>query len=50
MGRAGLFQAEVVAENILAMINKRNPTATYSPKKLIEGAIKLTLGKVCISS
>lgn len=49
MGRAGLFQSEVVVKNILAMIDQREPTASYKPKLFIEGAIKLTLGKVCTS-
>lgn len=48
MGRAGLFQGEVVVQNILAMIDNRTPMATYTPKLLFEGAIKLTLGKVRI--
>ena len=48
MGRAGVFQGEVVVKNILAMIGNRNPTATYVPGQLVEGAIKLTLGKVSI--
>ncbi|KIN08613.1 hypothetical protein OIDMADRAFT_188209 [Oidiodendron maius Zn] len=45
MGRAGLFQSEVVVKNILAMIDQREPAATYKPKLFVEGAIKLTLGK-----
>ena len=50
MGRAGIFQGEVVVKNILAMIGNRKPTATYVPGQLIEGAIKLTLGKVSTST
>lgn len=46
MGRAGLFQGEVIVQNILAMICGRAPTATYVPNLIIEGALKLTLGKV----
>jgi apoptosis-inducing factor 2 len=46
MERASLFQEEIVLQNILAMINNRSPTATYTPKLNVEGAIKLTLGKV----
>jgi hypothetical protein len=45
MGRAGLFQGEVIVQNILAMIRGRHPTATYVPNLIIEGALKLTLGK-----
>jgi NADH dehydrogenase FAD-containing subunit len=45
MARAARAQADVVTSNILAMINKQNPTAIYRPQ-IYEGAIKLTLGKV----
>lgn len=46
MARAGQFQAEIVQENIIAMISKRNPSTVYKPQLDFEGAIKLTLGKV----
>ena len=45
MARAGWFQAGVVSENILSMIDGRKPSRTYKPYVFIEGAIKLTLGK-----
>ncbi|OIW28095.1 FAD/NAD(P)-binding domain-containing protein [Coniochaeta ligniaria NRRL 30616] len=44
MGRAGAFQAEIVCQNIVAMIHNQKPWATYRPNEA-EGAIKLTLGK-----
>jgi NADH dehydrogenase FAD-containing subunit len=46
MARASLFQAEIVLQNILAMINNRSPTEIYTPNLFVEGAIKLTLGRV----
>lgn len=46
MGRAGFFQAEVILSNIMAMIRGQRPFAVYKPRKDLEGAIKLTLGKV----
>lgn len=45
MARAGLFQAEIVLANILAMIHHRRPCKTYVPRVDFEAAIKLTLGK-----
>lgn len=45
MGRAGLFQGEVIVQNILDMIRGRHPAATYVPNLIMEGALKLTLGK-----
>ena len=45
MGRAGAFQAEVVCQNIVAMIRGQLPRTKYKPNAA-EGAIKLTLGKV----
>ena len=46
MARAALFQADVVAKNILALIRGGSKLESYRPNVLIEGAIKLTLGKV----
>jgi hypothetical protein len=45
MGRAASFQAEIVCQNIVAMIDSQEPRAIYKPIEA-EGAIKLTLGKV----
>jgi len=45
MARAGFFQADIVTENILALIQGRRPSKTYTPQSFFEGAIKLTLGK-----
>lgn len=45
MARAGWMQAEVVADNILAVIRGQEPPAIYKPSMFIEGSIKLTLGK-----
>ena len=47
MGRAGAFQAEIVCQNMVAMIKDQVPWAIYKPNAA-EGAIKLTLGKVSI--
>ena len=44
MGRAGMMQAEIVCQNILAMI-KGKKLDEYIPLAL-EGALKLSLGKV----
>lgn len=46
MGRAGFFQAEVIIQNILAMIQGRKASSVYQSRPDIEGSIKLTLGKV----
>lgn len=45
MARAAIHQADVVHDNILAMINGLTPAHTYKPRLDIEGALKLTLGK-----
>jgi hypothetical protein len=45
MGRAGAFQAEIVCQNLVAMIYNQQARAIYDPNEA-EGAIKLTLGKV----
>ena len=47
MARAAFFQADVVRSNIMSMIRGQTASATYEPKPEIEGALKLTLGKVC---
>lgn len=39
------MQADVVLDNILAMIHGRKPSRTYKPTVFLESAIKLTLGK-----
>lgn len=45
MARAGFFQSMIVAENIVSMINGKLPPRTYQPVLMMEGPIKLTLGK-----
>lgn len=47
MARAAECQSHVVASNIVSLINSRPALSTYQPVKEVEGAIKLTLGKVC---
>lgn len=44
--RTAFVQAETVKDNILSLINGSKPNKIYSPQTEIEGAIKLTLGKV----
>lgn len=44
MARAGGFQAEIVRQNILALIQGKK-SVEYKPLAL-EGSIKLSLGKV----
>lgn len=46
MARSVLEQSEVVVYNILARIDESEATNVYRPNKLVEGSIKLTLGKV----
>ena len=48
MARAGFYQANIVADNVLASINGRDSAQLkiYKPDVGIEAAIKLTLGKV----
>jgi len=45
MARMGWVQANVVLDNILAMINGQTPSQTYKPNVFLESAIKLTLSK-----
>jgi NADH dehydrogenase FAD-containing subunit len=47
MARAGMFQAEVVQENISVLIKGEQATKIYTPMD-VEGSIKLTLGQVRI--
>lgn len=46
MARAAWYQAEVVRQNILALIKGQKPSTTYVPNMEVEGGLKLTLGKV----
>lgn len=46
MARAGYFQAEVAIDNVIALIEGRQPSHVYNPNPFIEGSLKLTLGKV----
>lgn len=64
MARAGMMQAEVAWENILALIaasegaeskklnavNKKSKLREYVPVMGMEGILKLSLGKVCFTS
>ena len=45
MARAGMMQAELVRENIVAYI-EGTPLRKYSPILAMEGILKLSLGKV----
>jgi hypothetical protein len=47
MARAGLVQADIAQQNIVALINGQNANAVYIPQVDFEGSIKLILGKVC---
>ncbi len=46
MARAGIVQADIVSDNLNALIRGHEPVASYKPRPGIEGALKLTLGKV----
>ncbi|KAL2802315.1 hypothetical protein BJX63DRAFT_437992 [Aspergillus granulosus] len=46
MARAGFMQAEIVSQNILSLISGQPSAKIYKPNWFIEGAIKLTLGKM----
>jgi len=48
MGRAALFQSEVLVHNIVSLIQGKKQLRAYKPLNWIEGSIKLTLGKVSI--
>ncbi|KAK5653695.1 hypothetical protein OQA88_8726 [Cercophora sp. LCS_1] len=45
MARAAWMQAQVVAENVLSVVQGRAPGKAYEPDVFLEGSIKLTLGK-----
>ncbi|KAL5412552.1 hypothetical protein PMIN04_009804 [Paraphaeosphaeria minitans] len=45
MGRAAMFQADIVVDNIQQLIAGSRNLCVYKPKFWFEGAIKLTLGK-----
>ncbi|KAH8699226.1 putative amid-like NADH oxidoreductase [Talaromyces proteolyticus] len=45
MARAAVFQAEVIVQNILAMISGKEASSVYKPRSDIEGSINLSLGK-----
>lgn len=47
MARAGFAQADIAARNIVALIEDRDAHAIYVPQSDVEGALRLTLGKVC---
>lgn len=46
MGRAAHLQARTVAANLMDAICGRPARTIYSPDPSIEGALKLTIGKV----
>lgn len=50
MARSAYFQAQVVGENIIGMIRGNGPKTKYVPNLAIEGALKLTVGKVRLLS
>ncbi|KAH8895839.1 FAD/NAD(P)-binding domain-containing protein [Thozetella sp. PMI_491] len=45
MARAALIQADVVSSNINSRVRGTEPNAIYHPQLMVEGALKLTLGK-----
>lgn len=45
MARAAWYQAEIVRQNILALIRGQKPSSTYVPNMEVEGSLKLTLGR-----
>lgn len=47
MARAVECQSQIVASNIVSMIKSTTAPGIYRPVMAVEGAIKLTLGKVC---
>lgn len=49
MARAAFTQSQVVADNILQLIQGQNELTAYKPYIPLEGSIKLSLGKVCFS-
>ena len=49
MARATMIQSWVVADNIMSLIQGKAPAATYKSQRAIDGAIKLTLGKVSVT-
>lgn len=47
MARAAECQSHIVASNIVSLIkSSATVSSTYQPVRAVEGAIKLTLGKV----
>lgn len=49
MASAGFFQTETILQNIYAMIRGQIPSRIYKPCLVIEGRLKLSLGKVSFS-
>lgn len=50
MARAAECQSQIAASNIVSLIKSTTAPGTYQPVLAVEGAIKLTLGKVCYLS
>ena len=44
MARAAVFQADVVADNVMALARDNEPVAVYRPN-MVEASLRLTLGK-----
>jgi hypothetical protein len=47
MGRASYLQSEIVCQNVLSLIKRKDVAREYKPNLPFEGSIKLTLGTVC---
>lgn len=45
MASAGFFQTETILQNIYAMIRGQTPSSIYKPCLMIEGRLKLSLGR-----
>ncbi|RAO67690.1 uncharacterized protein BHQ10_003702 [Talaromyces amestolkiae] len=45
MASAGFFQTETILQNIYTMIRGKTPSSVYKPCLVIEGRLKLSLGK-----
>lgn len=48
MASAGFFQTETILQNIYAMVRGQTPSTAYKPCLVIEGRLKLSLGKVVL--
>jgi hypothetical protein len=48
MAGAGFFQTETILQNIYDLIRGQTPSSVYKPCLVIEGRLKLSLGKVSL--